>query len=117
MSFLEKLFGKPAPSVDVQMAHTRLGAANPPILLDVRQPEEYRSVHAAGARLIPLGELARRLGELPKDTEILCICQSGNRSQTAAQQLLAAGYQATNVRGGTIAWQMAGLPVKKGMAK
>jgi rhodanese-related sulfurtransferase len=85
-------------------------------LLDVRQPEEYREGHIAGAKLIPLDQLGRRMKELPRERQIVCVCRSGSRSGAAARDLAAAGYQAANLRGGMLAWAREGLPVKKGSA-
>lgn len=85
-----------------------------PYVLDVRQPEEYREGHIAGAKLLPLGELPRRMKDLPHSREIVCVCHTGSRSSAASRQLSAAGYQVANLRGGMIAWERAGLPVKKG---
>jgi rhodanese-related sulfurtransferase len=51
---------------------------------------------------------------LPQDREIICVCRSGNRSGAAARQLVAAGYNAFNLRGGMNSWQRAGLPIKRG---
>jgi rhodanese-related sulfurtransferase len=53
--------------------------------------------------------------EVPMDREIICICASGHRSVPAVQKLKAAGHTAGSMRNGMIAWQMARLPVKKGM--
>jgi rhodanese-related sulfurtransferase len=61
--------------------------------------------------LIPLTEFSRRLGELPRDQPILTICRSGHRSPLAARQLRQAGYDVTDVDGGTMAWERAGLPL------
>ncbi|MBK7219522.1 MAG: rhodanese-like domain-containing protein [Candidatus Promineofilum sp.] len=61
--------------------------------------------------LIPLTEFGRRLGELPRDRPILTICRSGHRSPLAARQLRQAGYDVTDVDGGTMAWERAGLPL------
>ena len=122
MNLLAKLFGASSvSSVDPGQARERLarhgGQGKGAFLLDVRQPDEYRAGHIAGATLIPLGELARRMAELPGDREIICVCRSGNRSRTAAGQLKAAGYDAVNLQGGMINWSLHGLPVKKGSAK
>lgn len=114
MDLLKSLFGPGVPSVDVKEAHAQLGAAKPPFVLDVRQPEEFREVRLAQAKLIPLGELHARLHELPKDRPILCVCRSGSRSGSAARMLIQAGYNVTNLRGGMLAWEMAGLPTKRG---
>ena len=83
------------------------------LLLDVRQPEEYAQEHIPGARLIPLGELETRLGELPTDRELVFYCRSGARSQTAA--FLTAEMEITaaplyNLIGGIMAWVGKTLP-------
>jgi phage shock protein E len=117
MGFFSGLFGSSLPSLDAGQAQAKLRQKPAPFLLDVRQPDEYRSGHIEGARLIPLGELGQRLAELPRDAEIICVCHSGNRSSHATRLLGDRGYQAINLRGGMIAWAGAGLPVKKGAAK
>ncbi len=119
MDLLAKLFGggTPVPSVDPDQAQARLNTKPQPFLLDVRQPEEYREGHIAGATLIPLGDLPRKLDQLPRDREIICVCRSGNRSHSATRQLQAAGLQAVNLQGGMSAWTRHGLPVKKGASR
>ena len=117
MNLLETIFGKPAPSINPTEAQTRLKGVQPPIVIDVREPDEYQAGHIAGAKLIPLGQLARKMFELPKDRDIVCVCASGSRSNVATQQLLRAGYPAINLLGGMGGWQMAQLPIKKGGAK
>lgn len=116
MSFLSNLFGPPLPSINAQELDEKLKAANKPLVLDVRQPEEYREGHIAGARLIPLDELRKRANELPKNREIVCVCASGSRSHSATKFLLDSGYQVINMKGGMFTWQRAGLAVKKGNA-
>ncbi|MCP4427495.1 MAG: rhodanese-like domain-containing protein, partial [Chloroflexi bacterium] len=61
-------------------------------VLDVREPSEWDDYHAPDTTLIPLGELAQRVDELPRDKEIVVICRSGNRSQTGRDILLDAGF-------------------------
>ena len=116
MSFLSNLFGPPLPSLNPQELGEKLKDAKRPLVIDVRQPEEYRNGHIAGAKLIPLGELKARMQELPKDKEIVCICASGGRSSSATKMLVDAGFTAINMNGGMFNWQRAGLPVKKGAA-
>jgi glyoxylase-like metal-dependent hydrolase (beta-lactamase superfamily II) len=82
----------------------RLGAADEPFVLDVREPEEVAEWAIAGAVNIPLGRLATRAGELPRDREIVAVCASGNRSAAAADALARAGYRVANLRGGMAAW-------------
>ena len=113
MDFLLNLFGQRVPSLDPQEAQKRLSASPRPFLLDVRQPDEFKQAHIQGAKLIPLADLPGRLHELPKGHEILCVCASGSRSQSAARRLVKAGYQAANIQGGMTRWIGAGLPVQR----
>ncbi len=118
MDLFSHLFGQSSMhQLDAVQASARLGQSPRPYMLDVRQPDEYRQGHISGAELIPLGELTQKMRRIPKDREIICVCHSGNRSSVAARQLAAAGYKVSNMRGGMIGWERAGLPVKKGMAK
>ncbi len=119
MNLLAQLFGgaSPVPSLDAGQVNARLSAKPQPFLLDVRQPEEYREGHIAGATLIPLGNLPGKLDQLPRDREIICVCRSGNRSHSATRQLKAAGLNAVNLQGGMLAWARHGLPVKKGNSR
>ena len=114
MNLLQSLFGPPLPSVSAQELNDKLKSPKRPLVLDVRQPEEFRAGHIVGSKLIPLNELGRRLNELPKDREIVCVCASGNRSRSAAKLLLRGGYNAVNMSGGMGAWSRAKLTVKTG---
>ncbi len=114
-SFVKALSGAGgAQSISAAEANQRIESSRPPLVVDVRTASEFRSGHIIGAKLLPLNELDSRMGELPKDREILCVCQSGARSSSAARQLAAAGYTVLNLSGGMSAWSMAGLPVKRG---
>lgn len=85
------------------------------LILDVRQPEEWKEGHISGATLIPLGELQSRLKELPRDREIVVVCRSGNRSQEGRNILRAAGLtQVTSMKGGMIDWISSGYPTVAG---
>lgn len=81
-------------------------------LIDVREPEEYATAHAAGAVNIPLSELVARTEEIDPDRDIYVICHAGGRSLQAAEYLEnALGWDnVINVAGGTSAWVEAGLP-------
>ena len=114
MGLFSGLFGSSLPSLDAGQAQAKLREQPAPFLLDVRQPDEYRAGHIEGASLIPLGELGQRLAELPRDTEIICVCHSGSRSSHATRLLGKQGYKAVNLHGGMIAWAGAGLPIKTG---
>lgn len=114
MNILKAIFGGGTNNLNATEAKARIDGADAPFILDVRQPDEFRAGHIAGAKLIPLNELRNRMDELPKETDILCVCQSGSRSSAATSQLSAAGFQAINLRGGMMGWKMSGYPVKKG---
>jgi len=111
MGLYRRLFGGGVESISPVEAQRRLQAEPGAILVDVRQPVETRAGTAPGAVLIPLTEFGRRLVELPRDRPILTICRSGHRSPIAARQLRAAGYDVTDVDGGMLAWEQAGLPL------
>ncbi|MEJ2203496.1 MAG: molybdopterin-synthase adenylyltransferase MoeB [Gemmatimonadota bacterium] len=99
--------GRPVPELDALETRTRLVAENPPFLLDVREPWEWSlgNLEALGARLIPLGDLSRRRQEVPRDRPVVVYCRSGQRSETAARQLLEDGYpEVYNLQGGALAW-------------
>ncbi len=87
--------------------------AEPPLVLDVRQADEYAAGHVPGARHLMAGDLPDRLAELPRDRAIATICASGYRASVAASLLRQAGFQDVAwVEGGLPTWQAAGLPVE-----
>ncbi len=84
-------------------------------LLDVRTPGEYRQVRIAGARLIPIDTLVRRIGEIPSGRPVLVYCAVGSRSSQVAGYLANRGYgDVYNMVGGIMGWQLRGLPVSQG---
>jgi len=83
----------------------RLGRGADVFVLDVREPHEFDICRIEGARLIPLGDLPHRIGELPAGAELAVVCRSGARSATAVRFLRARGFaRAQNLRGGMLAW-------------
>jgi rhodanese-related sulfurtransferase len=87
-----------------------------PFLLDVRRQDEFDLGRLETATLIPVTELAGRLGELPTDlnTPMIIYCAAGTRGNWALSLLKLAGY--TNVRnmsGGFNAWKAAGYPIEE----
>lgn len=85
------------------------------LLLDVREPSEWNELHVPGATLIPLGELAGRVSEVPQDQQVVVLCRSGNRSQQGRDILLNAGYKnVTSVSGGILDWQANNYPTVSG---
>jgi rhodanese-related sulfurtransferase len=71
-------------------------------LLDVREAFELAVENVQGAVNIPLGQLRARLGELPRDKDILVICRSGQRAYLATRVLLQNGFKARNIPGGML---------------
>lgn len=107
------------PTIDVAEAERRL-REDParPLLLDVREPNEFALVRAPGAVLVPTSTFMARLGELPTDRPLLVICHVGGRSAAVAAFLARAGRtDVFDVAGGMDAWERAGLPVRRGPAE
>ncbi len=73
--------------------------------LDVREPHEFKIASLPGTTLIPLGDLPKRLAEVPQDTPIIVHCKSGGRSAKACDLLRSSGYKnVLNMKGGTLLW-------------
>jgi len=86
-------------------------------VLDVREPDEFTGPlgHIRGAMMVPLGELARRAGELPKDKPIVAVCRAGSRSAHATAILQKAGFsEVANLPGGMLRWRGEGRSVEGG---
>lgn len=86
------------------------------VVLDVREESEYQLGHILNSKLIPLGKLGERIGELEKHKEqpVVVVCRTGNRSGMACVTLGKRGFtQAYNLAGGVTAWQKANLPLEK----
>jgi rhodanese-related sulfurtransferase len=101
--------------VDIAAALQLINHKNASVL-DVREQSEYDTGHVLNSKLIPLGKLKERMGELEKykDQPILVVCRSGNRSGTACFLLGKQGFaQAYNLAGGVQAWQKSNLPLEK----
>jgi hydroxyacylglutathione hydrolase len=91
------------------------GGAETPLVIDVRQADEYEMGHVPGSILISAGSLPDRLGELPLDRPIATICASGLRASVAASILRTNGFEDVSwVASGVPAWKAAGHPVVRG---
>ena len=74
-------------------------------IIDVREDYEYAEGHIQGSKLIPLGQLTSRMGEIDKAKPVLFVCASGARSASAAQVLIQSGYSKVyNLAGGIEQW-------------
>ena len=94
-------------SVDVSVDEAlRLWQAKEAVLIDVRTPAEYREGHIPGVANIPLDELEKRLGEIPKGKKVVLICRTGNRSAHGTKFLRGKGFDNVfNSTGGMSSWK------------
>ena len=104
------------PTVDVGEAERRLREdPGKPVLLDVREPAEFAEVRAPGALLVPTSTFMDHIDELPADRPLLVICGTGVRSAAVTGFLSRGGRtDVANVAGGMKAWELAGLPIRRG---
>jgi sulfur dioxygenase len=99
--------------IDLQWLEENLASVQ---IVDVREPAEFDGPlgHLPAARLISLGELAQRAGELAKDRPVVTVCRAGGRSAQATVILRQAGFEAVaNLAGGMMRWQAEGRIVGK----
>ncbi|MBN2116846.1 MAG: rhodanese-like domain-containing protein [Anaerolineales bacterium] len=86
---------------------------NGAFILDVRTPEEWNEYRVPDTTFIPLEQLPSRLGEIPRDRQIIVVCRTGNRSQQGRNILLNAGFeQVTSMSGGLNKWRASGYPIE-----
>jgi len=95
-----------------------LDGADAPMLIDVREPGEYHGQlgHIPGSVLLPLRELAARVGELEphRGRPVVAVCRSGVRSTTAAAILYGLGFERVyNLKDGMVDWNDRKLPVER----
>lgn len=85
---------------------SRMDAGEDVQLIDVRQPHENDLAKIPGAKLIPLGEIMSRIGELDPAREAVIHCHMGGRSARAIEALERSGYEGklANLAGGITAW-------------
>ena len=81
-------------------------------LIDVRADHEWDAGHIAGAKHIPLDELAGRIGEIDQERPVLVTCRGGNRSTMATAALAEAGFDAAKLTEGVVGWAEEGLPLE-----
>ena len=92
------------PQLSPKEVKQRIDAGEDLLILDVRELHEYQIANIGG-KLIPLGEVPRRLAEIDRNREIVVHCHAGVRSQRAAEILKKSGYErVSNLAGGIQAW-------------
>jgi rhodanese-related sulfurtransferase len=113
----------PTPTPATPAAQTPPPAQTPPAaqapppayILDVRERSEVEAKRIPGSHWLPLGQLPERIGEVPRDRDVVVHCASGYRSVIASSLLRRAGFtRVRDLAGGIEAWVRAGLPVATG---
>jgi sulfur-carrier protein adenylyltransferase/sulfurtransferase len=100
----EKVVAQTVPEIQPEELKRRLDAGENLFVLDVREPFEYQIANL-GAKLIPLGELPQRTGELDPNREIVAHCKGGVRSLKAVEILRQRGFKnVSSLAGGILAW-------------
>lgn len=111
----------PLRQIGAKEVQDRLQRGETAAIIDVREPEEYRALHAAGALSLPLAEVSAEAvtarlsaSNHPPNVALHFICHSGRRATEACERVLDEFPAATIIEGGTLAWAQAGLPVHSG---
>jgi len=102
--------------INIQQFHT-VWQQDHPIVIDVREPDEYGKGHVPGAQNIPLKTIISHADSLSAKQPVYLICQSGMRSNKAADTLIHNddSVDAINIAGGTLAWISAGYDTNQGL--
>ncbi len=108
-----------APASDLispQEVYSSRSADSPPVIIDVRGPSEFTAGHVQGASNITLGQLPRKIKQLPRDRLLVTYCNMHHRGKSRGERgaalLREQGFQARTIDGGYPAWQESGLPVE-----
>jgi len=97
--------GIAAGEIDPVEVKAKMDRGEPFVLIDVREPHEYQICNIPNGKLIPLGDLPKRINELDSADEIVAYCKSGMRSGKAVDFLKQAGFRKVrNMKGGILAW-------------
>jgi rhodanese-related sulfurtransferase len=102
---------QPVDVTDIDPAEADRLVAAGALMVDVREDDEWAAGHAPVAAHLPMGQVIDRMGELPTDRTIVCMCRAGGRSGSVALHLAGSGYDVRNIAGGMQAWEALGLPV------
>lgn len=105
------------PELTPHEAQELLQTESPPLLLDVREPYEWRQMRIPGALHIPMNSVPARLDELPKERPIIVFCAHGVRSFGVAHFLRQQGWEAFNLAGGITQWHIQGGEVEQDEAR
>ncbi len=104
------LEARPVPTLAPTELWAALHGTAPPLVVDVREPREFRNGHIPGATLLPLPALLSGPAALPRERRLVLVCRSGRRSTRAAALLAAQDYTNLSVlAGGLLAWEARNL--------
>jgi len=93
------------PEITPAEVKKKMDSHEPFVLIDVREPHEFQICRIPGSKLIPLGEVPKRMNELNSADEIVVHCKSGMRSAKAVDFLMKSGFlKIHNLKGGILAW-------------
>src|ERR671933_933437 len=101
--------GHKFPEVSARSLWQQLHSDTPPMVVDVREPREYKKGHIPEAELMPLSTILTKKAEIPHDRLVVLVCQTGRRSTRAAGAFHSNGCQVRILQGGMLAWETAGL--------
>jgi rhodanese-related sulfurtransferase len=116
----QKVAGKPLPPFDAapltpEALKALLAGANPPVVVDIRDAEEFEAFHIEKALSLPIDDIQARLKEVPAGRAIVVADHAGHQAPVAARLLASLGRkELKRLDGGVIKWQAAGLPTAKG---
>jgi rhodanese-related sulfurtransferase len=102
------------PEITVEQLQTALSDSLPPLVIDVREPYEWRLVRMTAARHIPMNEIPAHLDSLPRDRPVIVMCAHGSRSYSVAAWLIEQGVDASSLAGGITQWASRGGAVEQG---
>jgi rhodanese-related sulfurtransferase len=102
------------PEISVEELQAALGAAEAPLVIDVREPYEWRLVRMTAARHIPMSDVPAQLDSLPRDRAVVVMCAHGSRSYSVAAWLIEQGIHASSLAGGITQWASRGGEVEQG---
>ena len=99
---------------EAEALKARMDTGEEPILIDVREPQEWEGGIIPGAHRLPRGVLEGQIeSQIPRDATVILYCGGGGRSALAAASLLEMGYsKVENLEGGFTGWAQKGLPVE-----
>lgn len=96
--------------IEPQKLWQDLHSPQPPVLIDVREPREYKHGHIPQAQVIPLPKIIGDASLVPQDQRVVLLCRTGRRSTKVASFLIERGYEnIVALKGGMLAWERANL--------